>query len=539
MQEPRSDASWDRDLDAIAEPTVVVVLALHGGADDHGAYLLPQDAAVGDDDSNRVRLAGILERLARLPAGKNKVLILDATQMAVHWQLGMLANDFARALDELNDRIAAIPNLVVLSASAAEQCSWNSPEWGQTAFGHYLVNGLRGAADTDGNNRVTTLELFHYLRDKVHQWSSHHRGAAQTPVLLPRGAEGEKRAGAVTVALAPQRNADRSRIAVSLPSPLGGEGSGVRDYTPPSPPTPLPQGERGEMDDLRSTLPLVQAAWEQYHKLRTRVPSLAALSPQLWRQYEASVLRYEQLLRFGDETSASRLRQRLDELEEQIQQAPQVCLRSADNTLTMPVLTGEEGRRRDSVMPEVDRKLKELWEAPTLDDARRQWREWTQQAGKGAPRRELTELLLERAALDPESLPRVAPLLQVLRSADAPPPAEAHFAIMLQRDQPVPTPSAEYKQLVSLAVHVRLLAERALAAHPVSAPMAKRFIRGSRPDCWQPTTSGSRARTCCFRPRPPTGTRRKRCCWPPRPGISRCGKRPSNCSRPWPLVIAS
>ena len=90
-----------------------------------------------------MRVEKVLDRLSRLPASKNKVLILDATQVTAHWPLGMLANTFAPALQQMEDRILQIPNLVVLSSSGSEQRSWTNPEWGTTVFGHYLIEGMR------------------------------------------------------------------------------------------------------------------------------------------------------------------------------------------------------------------------------------------------------------------------------------------------------------------------------------------------------------------------------------------------------------
>ncbi|HYT92849.1 MAG TPA: hypothetical protein VEL76_29300, partial [Gemmataceae bacterium] len=141
---------WAAGLDTAREKTVLLFVALHGGADKDGAYLLPQDAlspgAVEQGDP-RLRLTTILDRLAQLPRDRNIVLVLDATQAPANWRAGMLHNSFVRALDALEDRIAAMPNLVVLCASDAEQRSWVCDELRRTAFTHFLIEGLKGHAD--------------------------------------------------------------------------------------------------------------------------------------------------------------------------------------------------------------------------------------------------------------------------------------------------------------------------------------------------------------------------------------------------------
>src|SRR5262249_18012182 len=140
----------------------------------------------------------ILNRLAKLASARHKVLILDATRITANWQLGMLHNDFARALAALEGRIAEIPNLIVLSASDVDQRSWISEEWRQTAFAHALIEGLRGAApDRDQDGRISAWELYEYVQGRVATWVESNRGAVQTPVLLPQGEPGQRRARAI------------------------------------------------------------------------------------------------------------------------------------------------------------------------------------------------------------------------------------------------------------------------------------------------------------------------------------------------------
>ena len=189
-QEPlelRTDLPWDRGLDAAGEPTVIVYFALHGGVDGKGPFLLPQDANLSETnpDKQRLRVKEIIDRLGKLPPEKKKLLILDATQVPAHWALGMLHNDFARGLAGLKESIDAVPNLIVFSASDADQRSWVSDEWRKSIFAHYLLEGLKGAADRDGSGRINALELHQYVADNVEKWVRANRGTElQTPVLL-------------------------------------------------------------------------------------------------------------------------------------------------------------------------------------------------------------------------------------------------------------------------------------------------------------------------------------------------------------------
>src|SRR5262249_33243268 len=190
--EVRTDDPWDKDLADFKEKTVVVFMALHGGADGQGAYLLPADSNGRPEKPNRLRLEEVIDRLGKIDPGKNKLLILDATQISADWPLGILQNGFARQLDLLNDKIAAIPKLAVMSASDINQRSWVSEEWRRTIFAPYVIEGLKGAADKDGKGVVNALELHQYVQQKVEWWVRSNREASQRPVLLPHGSKGEE-----------------------------------------------------------------------------------------------------------------------------------------------------------------------------------------------------------------------------------------------------------------------------------------------------------------------------------------------------------
>jgi hypothetical protein len=51
---------------------------------------------------------------------------------------------------------------VELMASAAGEAAQESEELGGAVFSHFITSGLRGAADSDGDGRVTLLELYSY-----------------------------------------------------------------------------------------------------------------------------------------------------------------------------------------------------------------------------------------------------------------------------------------------------------------------------------------------------------------------------------------
>ena len=163
----------------------MVFVSAHGGRDRDGPFLFPEDS--NGEPADRVRFKTLLDQLGRLPANKQKLLIVDAMHASAFAELGLVHNDFAAAVEEMDSEIAAVPNLAVLLSSGVDERSWISPEWGTSAFAHFALAGLNGAADADGNKRITVGELVSYVTPRVSDWVRDNRGARQVPILLPKG----------------------------------------------------------------------------------------------------------------------------------------------------------------------------------------------------------------------------------------------------------------------------------------------------------------------------------------------------------------
>lgn len=392
-----TDIEWDKGLADFKERTVIVFLALHGGADSQGAFLLPQDTNFNEDQ--RLRMTQVLDRLAKIPEEKKKLLILDATQVPAHWSLGMLHNDFARGLRDLKERVEKIPNLVVLSASDVDQRSWPSEELRRTIFAHYVIEGLRGAADEAGdqNGRIDAYELHQYVSRNVERWARANRDARQTPVLLG----GEQRARDIELVV-------------------------VKDRYQPSPADEAPPADIAKE---------VGDAWKKFQLLEKQVPSPMVYTPHLWRQYQDTLLRYEQLLRAGDRNKGPELKKELDRIEEDMARAQRLDLNATGNSLAMPLALGQSSTWSER---EIAGHVAELFKAP----AERQEQIWEgiqKSAGdhraRSLLRLRLTGKLLERAAESPRTnLEKVCALFKVIGVAGNQRPIEAHYAAMLQRD---------------------------------------------------------------------------------------------------------
>jgi hypothetical protein len=419
-------SDWTKGWESFREKTAVIFLAFHGNTDSGGAYLLLDDAT----GQKRLPLRDVFDHLDHLPKDRNFVLILDATQVPAQWPLGMLHNDFARQLKALEPEIDKIQNLVVLQASDVDQRSWVSEEWRQSIFAHYLIEGLKGAAVAkSGRARITALDLHKYVCDEVKKWVQLNRNAVQTPILLG----GEQRANSFELAV--------------------DEGK----WRPPDP-TDAP----GHAFKVPNEL---DKAWEKCRQLKARSP--AVTSPHLWRQYQDTLLRYEQLLRAGDPTrKAAGLEKELEDLYSKITRADPLPV-SVQNALPLPAALG----LTTPLSEELQSRFDSLWQAaedqrPPVWDALRQWTQAKDDGTKKLLCVQLSRLLLQKAIQAPENLAKAHELIQLLDGLGGPLPAEAHYLAMLDRDLASPRPD---RDLLGMALETRRLAEEtALAVHPAS-----------------------------------------------------------------------
>lgn len=404
-RELQSDVHWAKGLDAVTEPILFVFFAVHGGTDAKGAYLLPNDADAADDADDRIRLESVLETLADLPGEKRKVLVLDCAQVESDWARGMLVNDFGRELANQDERIAAIPNLVVIASSSLSQRSWASDEWRQTAFMHFLLEGLHGAADANGDTRIDARELFSFTRDSVRDWVWANRIATQTPLLLPTGPEGMRRASAIDLSFA-HREGPPADFA-KLP-----------EYVPPA---------------------SLKDAWVHCQELASSFPAPAVYTPHLWRRYLDILLRYDELTRMGaDQSWGQALLQQLEELEQAMSQARYLELSSIQNSLAMPALAGRPPR--DAAQD--DKLFARLWDALPKDYAAT-WAKLRQgSTDLVATRMAIFERLFQRAAEAPAAnLEKVGDLARLIADPVYPLPAELATILLFHRHLPHADPN--------------------------------------------------------------------------------------------------
>jgi hypothetical protein len=255
------------ELSDFRGPSITIVIAAHGGRDGSGAFLIPDDSE--PDRDHRVRVKAVLDALASLPAKTRKLLVIEAATDPAVPALGQFHNDFARGLEALEPDIAAIPNLVVFASGGPDQRSWPSPEWGTTAFLHFLTTGLRGDADRNRDDRLSADELIEFVGRRTREWVRDHRAAVQEPVAFPRDAEGRRRAAVHFLTLVDRRT---------------------------RPADPLPTAFEPPVEWQRT--------WDEFARLDQSDPHPVAFAPNLWREYVGWLMRYDQWTIAGADAEA-------------------------------------------------------------------------------------------------------------------------------------------------------------------------------------------------------------------------------------------
>jgi len=444
--------NWDKLIEDLKknshrEQTILIVVELHGATDSGGAYLIP-GKLTDPEPKQRLDLKKVIQSMRLLPTKQHKILVLEGAQVPAHWRLGMLHNDFARRLEELEPEIASVENLWVLSGCDVDQRCWGSEGLGRTVFSHYIIQALCGEADTD-DRRLTLDKLYKYVRKNVRTWVWNARGAIQEPVLLPRSErpstrgrddEGESEEEGKAGKKASRKPASEVHLATAATSPR------IEESSAP--------------DEAR-----LREIWRQFHQLDELVPHPAVYSPRRWRQYKAEVIRYEELSRCGAEADWTRgVKQRIDALASKLESDRHLKVSaSAENTLVMNVVAGgaiETG----SVAPE---KFTPFWTSRGPESVQR----WEALRASDVPtgethrslRIQADDYLLKRAFDDPaKNLEPAAEKLLITKASGFTQPAEVHFLRMLAQWPGLLNPRLPaLVVLVKQALSVRRLAEEA------------------------------------------------------------------------------
>ena len=143
-----------------------VLVYYSGHADEKGLLL-------GDD---RYSYRSLRDRLDQIPADV-RIAVLDACASGAFIRIkgGKTRPAF------LVDQSSTMRGHAFLTSSAETEAAQESDRIGASYFTHYLVSGLRGAADSSGDGKVTLNEAYQFAFNETLGRTEQTRGGAQHP----------------------------------------------------------------------------------------------------------------------------------------------------------------------------------------------------------------------------------------------------------------------------------------------------------------------------------------------------------------------
>ena len=271
---------------AVARPKdhLVFFLRAHGIADHRKAFVLCSDYLSQDsqDKPGWYPLEEVLKQVCQCRASL-KLLLLDCGYMPAVPRLGAVVDEFPQLLDEYV-KDTRDDTLWVIAAVGPLEAAHVARGARRSVFAYFAAEGLRGAADGNGDGEVDLGELFGFVQRGVAGWVDRASDGqeSQTPRLF-HGGEGAVAAAPAKLALL--LNASRRNQPPAADASAGTDPDGA-----------APQGKQEPSDKKEARKPL-DDAWRLHDQLQDRHGrgdwSPIDYAPHLWREYEALLLACE------------------------------------------------------------------------------------------------------------------------------------------------------------------------------------------------------------------------------------------------------
>jgi uncharacterized caspase-like protein len=172
---------------ASREDTVIIFYAGHGAVETDPAnpdgdgfekYLLPYDADLNDLFASSISMDEVRKIFQRISADR-LIFIADTCYSGASGGRTMVASKTrANLSDKFYERISKGKGRVIISSCSANEVSKEDDNLKHGVFSYYMLEGLKGQADQDGDGIITISELFSYISRKVPEAS----GQDQHPV---------------------------------------------------------------------------------------------------------------------------------------------------------------------------------------------------------------------------------------------------------------------------------------------------------------------------------------------------------------------
>ncbi len=110
-------------------------------------------------------------------------MVLDACFSGAS-DAGMVIQQASPIFITVENPAANLTNGVVLTSSSGDQISSWYREKGHGLFTYYFLKGIKGEADRDNDEQVTSMEIYGYLMENVPYLARRKFNREQTPQLL-------------------------------------------------------------------------------------------------------------------------------------------------------------------------------------------------------------------------------------------------------------------------------------------------------------------------------------------------------------------
>ena len=166
---------------ASRDDTVIIFYAGHGAVepdpsnldgDGFEKYLLPYDANLKDLYSTSISMNDIKTIFSRILADRLIFIADTCYSGASGGRTIMSTKTRANLSEKFYERISKGKGRVIISSCSANEISKEDDTLQHGIFSYYMLEGLRGQSDQDGDGIITVSELFSYISRKVPEASA-------------------------------------------------------------------------------------------------------------------------------------------------------------------------------------------------------------------------------------------------------------------------------------------------------------------------------------------------------------------------------
>jgi hypothetical protein len=183
---------------ASKDDMVIIYFAGHGATERDATspdgdglekYLLPYDADPKELYATALPMEEISRLFSRIRSDR-LVFIVDSCYSGASGGRTISVSDIRAGIsDGFLDRITGGKGKIILTASGANEVSEENDELRHGVFTHFLLEGLQGQADTDGDGLITVDEVYTYVSKQVPQATNQEqhpvkKGIVEGPLVL-------------------------------------------------------------------------------------------------------------------------------------------------------------------------------------------------------------------------------------------------------------------------------------------------------------------------------------------------------------------